>query len=219
MSDVSKTEGRTVLYVSHNMSTIRELCDRVIVLDHGKVVLDGDVETGIEAYSNAHADSRVFYDLASVEHSPSYKRTLEMRSIAITDQSTNKVVQGKEFGFLLRCKANDSAEKVHLRLETYFGDGSIVGTSFSDRSFSAHRGEILEMRIAMDMKNYVPGRYKCAALLFQLDEHGNQVPLDRVDPAITFEIISEGKGEMVWLHRWWGHIRLNDLHVESISRL
>ncbi|MCI5575190.1 MAG: ABC transporter ATP-binding protein, partial [Clostridiales bacterium] len=43
MDDVSKNEGRTVLYVSHNMNTIRQLCTRCIVLDHGKVVFDGDV--------------------------------------------------------------------------------------------------------------------------------------------------------------------------------
>ena len=42
--------GRTVLYVSHNMNTIRTLCDRVIVLDHGKKVFDGDVEQGIGIY-------------------------------------------------------------------------------------------------------------------------------------------------------------------------
>ncbi len=36
MSEVAENEGRTVLYVSHNMNTIRQLCDRCIVLDHGK---------------------------------------------------------------------------------------------------------------------------------------------------------------------------------------
>ena len=37
MSDVAGQEGRTVLYVSHNMSTIRQLCTRCVVLDKGKV--------------------------------------------------------------------------------------------------------------------------------------------------------------------------------------
>ena len=35
MSDVSRSQGRTILYVSHNMNTIRQLCKRCIVLDHG----------------------------------------------------------------------------------------------------------------------------------------------------------------------------------------
>ena len=41
MSDVANQDGRTVLYVSHNMATIRDLCDRCIVLDKGKVAADG----------------------------------------------------------------------------------------------------------------------------------------------------------------------------------
>ena len=55
MSDVSKSQGRTILYVSHNMNTIRQLCDRVIVLDHGKVVFDGDVEVSIGVYMNVNS--------------------------------------------------------------------------------------------------------------------------------------------------------------------
>ena len=50
MSDASRTEGRTVLYVSHNMDTIRRLCDRVVVLDRGRVVFDGGVDEGIARY-------------------------------------------------------------------------------------------------------------------------------------------------------------------------
>lgn len=51
MGDVSRQEGRTILYVSHNMDTIRRLCDRCIVLDKGTIVFDGDVEKAIEIYS------------------------------------------------------------------------------------------------------------------------------------------------------------------------
>ncbi len=50
MGDVSCQEGRTILYVSHNMETIRRLCDRCIVLDKGTIVFDGDVEKAIEIY-------------------------------------------------------------------------------------------------------------------------------------------------------------------------
>ena len=45
MRDAAKQEGRTVLYVSHNMNTIRQLCDRCVVLDKGKVVEQGTHES------------------------------------------------------------------------------------------------------------------------------------------------------------------------------
>ena len=37
-------EGRTVIFVSHNMQTLRELCPRTIVLNHGRVQLDGPTD-------------------------------------------------------------------------------------------------------------------------------------------------------------------------------
>ena len=57
MSDVANQDGRTVLYVSHNMSTIRQLCTRCVVLDKGRVIFDGDVEQAIAVYMkmNLHA--------------------------------------------------------------------------------------------------------------------------------------------------------------------
>ena len=53
MRQAVKQDGRTVLYVSHNMATIRDLCDRCIVLDKGKVVFDGgDVDEAISIVGN-----------------------------------------------------------------------------------------------------------------------------------------------------------------------
>ena len=50
MQDVSKGEGRTVLFVSHNMTSIKALCKRGIILQNGMVVDDGDVDTVVTHY-------------------------------------------------------------------------------------------------------------------------------------------------------------------------
>jgi lipopolysaccharide transport system ATP-binding protein len=49
MSEVAQ-EGRTVLFVSHNMQAIRRLCRTGILLQHGKLVTEGDAETVIRRY-------------------------------------------------------------------------------------------------------------------------------------------------------------------------
>ena len=51
MEDVADG-GRTVLYVSHSMRTVQQLCSRVIVMDHGKIIFDGNVDEGIKIYMN-----------------------------------------------------------------------------------------------------------------------------------------------------------------------
>jgi lipopolysaccharide transport system ATP-binding protein len=49
MSDVAK-EGRTVLFVSHNMAAVQNLCNRGIVLDKGSVLFDDEIRIAIETY-------------------------------------------------------------------------------------------------------------------------------------------------------------------------
>ena len=50
MRDVSKGEGRTVLFVSHNMTSIKALCRRGVILKNGMLVDDGDVDTVVTHY-------------------------------------------------------------------------------------------------------------------------------------------------------------------------
>ena len=54
MREAAKQEGRTVLYVSHNMETIRQLCDRVIWLDHGKLMAVGKTQEICDQYVAAN---------------------------------------------------------------------------------------------------------------------------------------------------------------------
>lgn len=50
MEDISKGEGRTVLFVSHNMAAIESLCSRAILLEKGKITFDGDTKEAISRY-------------------------------------------------------------------------------------------------------------------------------------------------------------------------
>jgi len=50
MQDLSTGEGRTVLFVSHNMASVRKLCSRALLLKNGRLDLEGTVETIIENY-------------------------------------------------------------------------------------------------------------------------------------------------------------------------
>ena len=43
-----RDSGRTLFYVSHATASVRKMCDRVIVLEHGRVGFDGDVDAGIK---------------------------------------------------------------------------------------------------------------------------------------------------------------------------
>ena len=54
MQDVSKGEGRSVLFVSHNMNAVRNLCHRGIVLDKGGVCYEGNINEAVDYYLNGN---------------------------------------------------------------------------------------------------------------------------------------------------------------------
>ncbi len=52
MQDVSNQEGRTILFVSHNMVAIQHLCSKVIILNNGVINFEGETEKGVTEYIN-----------------------------------------------------------------------------------------------------------------------------------------------------------------------
>jgi lipopolysaccharide transport system ATP-binding protein len=68
MKDVSEQEGKTVLFVSHNMSAVRQLCQRAILLENGKITVDGSVLEVVDRYSHREGKNPaeiVYEDCAS----------------------------------------------------------------------------------------------------------------------------------------------------------
>jgi lipopolysaccharide transport system ATP-binding protein len=60
MQDVSYKEGRTVLFVSHNMGSLQQLCKKGVLLENGKGVFSGSIEETIQKYQNDNAHKTEF---------------------------------------------------------------------------------------------------------------------------------------------------------------
>jgi lipopolysaccharide transport system ATP-binding protein len=67
MNDVSKNEGRTVLFVSHNMASVMELCDRGLLMQHGTVHSTGKVSDIIPAYLNVFRAEEITSELHTIK--------------------------------------------------------------------------------------------------------------------------------------------------------
>ena len=67
MQDVSRGEGRTVLFVSHNMASIRTLCHTGILLENGHILTTGPINKVVETYlgENKESNNIYFNDLAT----------------------------------------------------------------------------------------------------------------------------------------------------------
>lgn len=63
MGDVTKGEGRTILFVSHNMTAIKELCNTGILLNQGQLAYSGDIlETIVEYQKSSETQSKYIHD-------------------------------------------------------------------------------------------------------------------------------------------------------------
>jgi lipopolysaccharide transport system ATP-binding protein len=83
MKDIASGEGRTILFVSHNMASIKNLCSKGILLENGMVKKEGDINEIVSAYlsSNANDSLKSFYQKTTLEG-----KSMELSSVAILDK-------------------------------------------------------------------------------------------------------------------------------------
>lgn len=216
MREAAKKEGRTVLYVSHNMNTIRRLCDRCIVLDKGKIIFEGDVEEAIAIYSrNLHdqwADGQTEFDLRETKsRSPWVPATARVTYLKLLDKERAMYAAGEPLKILLRIETTRDYANLRLRLEFRYRDETPVGTIPNMLLGAFHAGECREYLAEVPPIGLTSGKYRIDLVLFELDDVGNTYDQELLTPACVFEML--GQEEIVWNNSTWGHIRFPDAKV------
>ena len=215
MSQVSQTEGRTILYVSHNMNTIRQLCDRCIVLDHGKMIFDGDVEKAIEKYLKTSSNS--FNLMNTIDTIPDlherYTGEWFIRKIHILNES-NILSTGEKAQFKIELEIDDeSIEKnVFLRIIVRANNGTIVTMATSEKRLNV-TGEKRAIFIEFDTSILAPSCYSLTFVLYEIGEFGANRNIDVLRDIFKLEVVnsSEFNHGMKWETQWWGYCTSNNI--------
>lgn len=218
MRNAAKKEGRTVLYVSHNMNTVRQLCDRCIVLDKGKIIFVGDVESSIDLYMNSKMfDAKVEYIYSELNVRPKHvKDNVNITYLKLIGKETPNFALNEAVCFDIQIEAKKRFNDLKLRLEVRFGDETPVGTVPSLFIGTMEAGETGVYKISFDTKDLVCGKYSISLVLYEMDEFGNSHDLDLLLPAIRFEI--QGENELVWNHGSWGHVIFRKSNIQKYSK-
>ena len=209
MREAANKEGRTVLYVSHNMNTIRQLCDRCIVLDKGRVVFDGDVEEAISLYLSANTEEEgVFSNLEKRARPNNTNHQALMKSFEFIGTDDCIYHRGCPVRFRLHWQAKDRLEDVRFRMIIRYSNDSPVGLVQSDSLGDYAKSDSQDAEFEFDTSMLADGKYYLSIALYQRDELGSSVILDHVTRACAFEIIDDiAKGSNLrWEHQWWGSI-------------
>ena len=84
MGEVAKS-GRTVIYVAHNMPAIGRLCERAILMDHGRIVQDGPAHDVISTYLNSGLGTSAVREWTDLKRAPGGDIT-RLRAVRVTDE-------------------------------------------------------------------------------------------------------------------------------------
>ena len=220
MSEVSASEGRTILYVSHNMNTIRRLCDRCIVLDEGKVVFDGDVEKAIEIYLSDNCDNKIIRN--HYIYDDSY-RHLEWgsRKLKIDELFVMKSVYecGEKIPLKIIVESQQKWEDVYFRFEISLMNDLKIATMFSKHAIDFRSNEKKQISFTIDTNHLTPSKYSVDIIAYYTDCLGEDHFIDGVYPAFIFEISDRinDRNSKVWYQKYWGAIHLQDVDIKEIK--
>jgi len=211
MKDVS-SEGRTVLFVSHNMGVIRNLCDRALVLENGKLVIDSDVKTAIDTYLGndiSKGDGKVNLNVYKRKNHISEFKLSSLELLNSLKKNTNDLFFGENFSMILKinCKTNQKFS-VLIAIDTL--ENQRICTCLSDEAYSefSSKNEEKELSILASFNSLtlLPGRYRVHLGIY----HGKMGTVDYISDASILTIQdSTINTEIVPYKGNWGTIRYN----------
>lgn len=211
--------GKTILFVSHQMNTIRQLCDRVIVLKEGKMIFDGDVEEGIRLYnSDALLEKKVHYDYKDFPRPMGYMfEKAEIKSLDIIDNDSCIYGSDDPIHFRLRIitKVKDLGD-LSFRILFFKDDETPVSACFTKPFLNVKEEKDFTTDVVINKHNLAPGTYKVTISLDNGDSIHYGHTLDHIFPAFVFEVLHQDGTPKTWA-REWGNSKIDDINIGIIE--
>lgn len=215
MRDVAQKEGRTVLYVSHNMNTIRQLCDRCIVLEQGKKVFEGAVDSAIDVYLNSSAcDAEVDMDLTQKKHFVGECNfDIEMKRLVLENVAVPTYYNDDQMVLKFTIDVKKPLKDVRFRMTLRDDKDATVSTSWSESVVLDNVGE-QDITLVFGMEGIEKGILYACIGFYTIDNGGGFIMLDHINRAFRFEVVQRPRGGSIrWDPRYWGYIRMPDIKI------
>jgi lipopolysaccharide transport system ATP-binding protein len=145
MQDISKTQGRTVLFVSHNMDAVQRLCSKCLMFEEGRLVASGNTVATVSRYLSRHFEKAAANEWIDVSQSRR-TGTGEARFVAVQYSSLNEAVGFQPYSdgpleFLLAIVSDSSRSIGSIAVTLY----SQSGTKFVNAD-TVSLGRIVNLR-------------------------------------------------------------------------
>jgi lipopolysaccharide transport system ATP-binding protein len=220
MRDIS-SEGRTVLFVSHNMAAIRSLCQRGILLSNGTKVFEGAAGECVDRYlTEVTRNATNEVDLSNVRRPKGVDSTLKIDRIQLVSRDGRPLVRaGDPLELEMLFSVSEPLAEVALGMHVASADNVGIMECRSSHCYGAidqlEPGQYsIKCRIERNILS--PGLY-----LLSVGARCASKPLDYVPQAMTFEIYSDETVASLWLNDVGGVVRVQSEWTQPLldSRL
>ena len=215
MQDVSKGQGRTVLFVSHNMGSIRALCKHGVLLKDGMVDYTGEVNDVVDRYileySLGNSNHCITTDKNRGSHLP---KDLEIVEVFMKND-VNAVATDDALQFELRIKCNNNRVK-QFNIGMLISNAAMVnvGTSVSPL-LSCTGSDIMTVEMTVKGHNLAKGHYDVDFTVGLTDVSVGTRYYDVVEKVLAFDVEYKTRKGLepysLWPSIWGSH------HLSSID--
>ena len=192
MKRVATSQGRTVLFVSHNMASIQQLCSRAILLRDGRMVADGSPSEIVDEYlktvgGGASSESQ---DLTEVPRTDQYGQRVRLTRCGVLDsqqQATDQIRFGESFTIEIEAEGLEDMANLSFVAGVETAMRQRLITSMSEEaglSTTIRKGQRITARFRVSDLRLLPGRYELTLSL-----RANKQGLDLLPNVRSFEVL------------------------------
>jgi lipopolysaccharide transport system ATP-binding protein len=197
-------EGRTVLFVSHNMAMVRQLCSMAVYLDNGTLKQVGETSAVIDSYLAVATPRHGKPERVGTEELWGELRIMEAGSEIVCDY----LKFGGDYDFVLRLGAKHPFKRGVARVQIFDQEGTLISSlqSLAEGLDQFDFAETIDVVFNVRSLGLLPGTYNAGIALFGWGEEHAALSGDRV---FSFDVISAIVNDAYWPYqREHGIVRL-----------
>ena len=211
MQDVSKGQGRTVLFVSHNMQSVRALCKNGVLLNNGEIHHTGNIEDVVARYLSTnginkirkHVDATDAYRIYSADHN----KGILFQSFEFC-RDVPKYSSDEDITLIINIKSLVAIDDIRINCTIFDKEGTPIGTCSSFEKNALHIGEN-KIKYSILPTRLVAGVYSISFSVGKGNTTEGETNYDVVTRIVQFEIDRLHKSEKHFYSKWnsgWGFI-------------
>lgn len=211
MLEVANLEDRTILYVSHNMATIKRLCSRCIVLDYGEIIYDGDTQGAIDVYVSKEATQE--YTFYTGERRFGERGRFTAFELIGNNEAVYSV--GDSIHVRVGIRSFESLVGIHVRFLIKYLDTSNAGTYFSEEfSLDENKEYIIETKLPITV--LPEGDFYIRCVLSKRTEYGTWEDYEQIEHVANFTVTKQAGSynDLKWTEGW--RVNLGSVKINSI---